>query len=118
MRRHLPAPLSLTLAATSLLLAGCTTGNPDGRITNARTPGPVLGNTVGLAAGAVVGNAAGAVVGVGEGFASASAVPFNNDRQVVRTWQTQTTADGRTIQVPVEVEVDAYGRPIGQPVAR
>lgn len=58
---------------------------------------------------------AGAVVGVGEGFAAAASVPFNNTRRVVRTWRQETTSDGRTIQVPVDIEVDQYGRPIGQP---
>jgi hypothetical protein len=49
---------------------------------------------------------------VGEGAAGAAAVPFNNDRRMIRTWRTEVTADGRTIQVPVEVEVDQYGRPV------
>jgi hypothetical protein len=30
----------------------------------------------------------------------------------VRTWRTETTSDGRTIQVPHDTSVDAYGRPI------
>lgn len=64
-----------------------------------------------MATGAVVGNVAGAVVGVGEGFVAGSSKSFNTNRRVVRSWRTETTADGRTIRVPVEIEVDEYGRP-------
>jgi hypothetical protein len=60
----------------------------------------------------VVGTAPGLVVGVGEGAPGAAAVPFNNDRRVIRTWRTEVTSDGRTVQVPVEIEVDQYGRPV------
>ena len=37
---------------------------------------------------------------------------FTNERRVVRTWREEKTADGRIIKVPVEVEVDANGRPV------
>jgi hypothetical protein len=100
-----------SLASLVLIISGCNTGNRDARITNPRQPGPTVGNAVGVAAGAVVSNVAGAVVGVGEGAAAAAKSTFTNER-VVRTWRTETTADGRTIQVPVEIEVDAEGRPI------
>ena len=60
----------------------------------------------------VAGNVAGGVVGVGEGFAVGASAPFNNTRRVVRTWRTETTSDGRVIQVPVDTVVDQYGRPI------
>lgn len=96
----------------TLPLAGCTSG--DGRVTNPRSPGPAIGNAVGTVGGAVVGNVAGGVVGVGEGAAVAAKKPFNSERRVIRTWRTETTSDGRTIQVPVEVEVDAQGRPISK----
>ena len=33
------------------------------------------------------------------------------DRRVVRSWDTEITPDGRTIRVPVDVEVDSLGRP-------
>lgn len=107
--RSFPA---LLIAAVALAAAGCTT-NRDGRVVNPRQPGPAIGTGVGLAAGAVVGNAAGAVVGAGEGAVVGVGSAFNADRTVVRTWQTQTTPDGRTIRVPVEIEVDEYGRQIG-----
>ncbi len=95
------------------LLSGCMSS--EGRVTNARAPGPAIGSGIGYAAGAVVGNVAGGVVAAGEGAAAGAAVPFDNDRRVVRTWRTETTSDGRVIQVPVEVEVDKNGRPINQP---
>lgn len=95
------------------LISGCATQPSDSRLTNSRQPGPVVGNAVGSAVGAVTGNVAGAVVGAAEGAASAAKAPFKNERRTVRTWRTETTADGRTIQVPVETPVDEYGRPIG-----
>lgn len=91
--------------------------NRDGRVVNPSQPGPAIGTGVGVVAGAVAGNAAGAVVGAGEGFVSAAGSAFDSDRRVVRTWRTETTADGRTIRVPVEIEVDEYGRPVGQTAA-
>jgi hypothetical protein len=113
---HYSAPTILTLAALALLTSGCTSKR-EGSVVNARQPGPAIGTAVGTVGGAVVGNAAGAVVGAGEGFASATASAFDSQRRVVRTWQTQTTADGRTIRVPVEIEVDEYGRPYSSPLS-
>lgn len=102
---------SMTVIAGALAMSGCASKR-DGREVNTRQPGPALGTAVGTAAGAVAGNAAGAVVGAGEGFAGASASAFDGDRRVVRSWRTETTADGRTIRVPVELEVDEYGQVI------
>ncbi len=99
-------------------LTGCMSPASDSRYTNPRQPGPVVGNVVGNTVGTVAGNVAGGVVGAGEGFVDGSKKAFNNERRVVRTWRTETTADGRTIQVPVEVEVDEQGRPISAPVAK
>ena len=101
------------LALGALATSACATKR-DGRVVNTRQPGPAIGTAVGTAAGAVAGNTAGAVVGAGEGFAGASSSAFNGERRVVRSWRTETTADGRTIQVPVEVEVDEYGRALSQ----
>jgi len=109
MKSHLLATL---LVGSSALLTGCYT--TDGRMTNTSQPGPAIGVAVGAAAGAVVGNVTGAVVGVGEGAVGAAKVPFNTDRRIIRQWRTETTSDGRSIQVAYEVEVDAQGRPIGQ----
>lgn len=93
-------------------LSGCL--SPEDRVTNSRAPGPAIGEGVGYVTGAVVGNVAGGVVAVGEGAVAGASVPFDNDRRVVRRWRTETTSDGRVIQVPVEVEVDKNGRPINQ----
>ncbi len=106
-------PVIAVVTVLALAGAGCgTRSGGDGRLVNTRQPGPAIGTGVGVMAGAVAGNAAGAVVGAGEGFAGASASAFNGERRVVRSWRTETTADGRVIQVPVEIEVDAQGRPL------
>lgn len=102
---------ALALACPALLLTGCAT-NTESRVTNPNAPGPAVGHAVGTAVGAVGSNVVGAVVGGVEGAAEATKATFNNDRRVVRVWKTETTSDGRTIQVPVEIEVDEYGRPI------
>jgi hypothetical protein len=103
---------TLSLVSLGLIgLSGCAS-NRDARIVNTNQPGPAIGTAVGTAAGAVVGNAAGLVVGVGEGASGAAAKSFENDRRVIRTWRTEVTSDGRTIQVPVEIEVDKDGRPV------
>jgi hypothetical protein len=34
---------------------------------------------------------------------------------MVRYWRTEMTSDGRTIQVPYDVLVDQYGRPVKMP---
>ncbi|HWL16994.1 MAG TPA: flagellar motor protein MotB [Opitutus sp.] len=93
--------------------SGCATQPAETRITNPKSPGPAVGHAVGSAVGAVAGGVAGAVVGGAEGATAAAKAPFKNERRTIRTWRTETTADGRTIQVPVETEVDEYGRPIG-----
>lgn len=103
---------TLALLTAGLIGVGGCASNRDARIVNTRQPGPAIGTGVGAVGGAVVGNAAGLVVGVGEGAVGAAQMSFNNDRRVIRTWRTEVTADGRTIQVPVEIEVDQYGRPV------
>ena len=105
-------PVSV-LMLVALAAGGCASKR-DGHVVNTRQPGPAIGTAVGTVAGAVAGNAAGAVVGAGEGFVGASGTAFNGDRRVVRTWRAETTADGRVIQVPVEIEVDEHGRPVGR----
>lgn len=109
-------PKVCVVISVSFLATACTTPR-DGQLLNPRQPGPAIGTGVGVAAGAVVGNAAGAVVGAGEGFVGGTRAVFDNDRRVVRTWRTEVTADGRTISVPVEIEVDAQGRPYASGVA-
>ena len=97
----------------ALLLGACST---DPGLTISNQPGPAVGRAVGAGVGAVTGNAAGAVVGVGEGFTQGFAKPFDPTTRVIRRWRTETTPDGRTIQVPEEIVVDAEGRPV-KPVA-
>jgi hypothetical protein len=110
------AALTVTVAssALSLGLGGCA-AQGDGRVVNTRQPGPAIGTGVGIAAGAVAGNVAGAAVGAADGFAGGASTAFDGTRRVVRTWRTETTADGRTLQVPVEIEVDENGRPYHAP---
>ncbi len=100
-------------SSSSLLLAGC--AGTEYSHTSPYHPGPVIGQAVGNAAGVVAGNAAGLGVGAAEGAAKGLAAPFDPSYHVVRYWKTETTADGRTIQVPVDVMVDKYGRPVDMP---
>jgi hypothetical protein len=107
-----------TLAAGAGLLlgfVGCARDPNRIGVTNPRHPGPAAGRAVGTGVGVVGGNVAGAVVGVGEGVAQGASAPFNNTTRVVRRWRTETTADGRTIQVPEDIVVDQHGRPINAP---
>lgn len=94
------------------LLTGCGTRSTETRGTNPGHPGAAVGYAVGNTAGAVTGSVVGAVAAGAEGMADAVKAPFNNERRYVRKWRTETTSDGRTIQVPYEVEVDAHGREI------
>ena len=93
-----------------LLLTGCGTSH-----TSPYQPGPVAGQAAGYGVGVVAGNVAGFGVGAVQGTASGLAAPFNPDYHLVRYWKTETTADGRTIQVPYDVLVDQYGRPSKMP---
>jgi len=101
-------PLHLLLSVAMLAAAGCSTSV---RVTNQNQPGPKVGNAVGGAVGAVGGNIAGGVVGAVEGGAAAAGNVFDpKTTRVVRYWKTETTPDGRSIQVPVDYEVDEFGR--------
>jgi len=101
------------LPSASLLLAGC--ANNEYSHTSPYHPGPVVGNTVGQGVGVVAGNVAGVGVGAVEGTAQGLAAPFDPSYHLVRHWKTETTSDGRTIQVPVDILVDKYGRPVDMP---
>ena len=102
-----------TCLALGWLGVGC--ANTEYSHTSPYHPGPVVGTAVGGAAGVVAGNAVGVGVGVVEGTAAGLAAPFDPSYHMVRQWKTETTADGRTIQVPVDILVDKYGRPVGMP---
>ncbi len=100
-----------SLAGLTALMSGCST--TDGKsATNPNHVGPAIGQGVGTGVGVVGGNVVGGVVGLGEGMAAGAKKPFTNEPRVVRTWRTETTSDGRTIQVPYDILVDQYGRPI------
>jgi len=96
-----------------LLVSGCARTDYGG--TSPYHPGPVAGKTVGNAVGVAAGNVAGFGVGTVEGVAHGAAMPFSPDYHMVRYWRTETTSDGRTIQVPYDILVDQYGRPVHMP---
>ena len=104
---------TLTALLSVCALCGCKTKDTAVRVTNQNSPGPKVGTAVGSGVGAVAGNVAGAGVGVVEGSAAAVGNVFDpQPTRVVRHWKTETTADGRTIQVPVDYLVDEQGRVI------
>ncbi|HTJ78400.1 MAG TPA: flagellar motor protein MotB [Rariglobus sp.] len=101
------------LLSLTLLASGCST--TDGKAaTNPQHPGPAIGQAAGTAVGVVGGNVAGAVYGAGEGVVNGVKQPFINEPHVVRVWHTETTSDGRTVQVPEDILVDEYGRPVAK----
>lgn len=101
------------LALALLTASGCST--TDGKsATNPNHPGPAIGQAAGTAVGVVGGNVVGAVYGAGEGVVNGVKQPFTNEPHVIRVWHTETTSDGRTIQVPQDILVDDYGRPISK----
>ena len=102
-------------AAVSALVAGtgCNEVHPS-YTTSPYHPGPVAGEAVGKGVGVVAGNVAGAAVGVVEGTVKGVAAPFDPTTHVVRRWRTEVTPDGRTVQVPEDILVDKYGRPVYQ----
>lgn len=103
--------ISSGLIGLTAFISGCST--TDGKsATNPHHPGPAIGQGAGTAVGVVGGNVVGAVVGAGEGIVAGAKKPFTNEPRVVRVWRTETTSDGRTIQVPQDILVDEYGRPV------
>ena len=78
-------------------------------------PGPVAGTVVGEGVGTVAGNVVGFGAGVVGGTVDGTKRVLNPNYRMVRYWKTETTADGRTIQVPYDVLVDQYGRPVKMP---
>jgi len=98
---------------TATVLTGCKTSDTAVRVTNQEQPGPQVGNAAGAGVGAVAGNVAGAGVGVVEGASATTRNVFQpQPTRVVRHWTTETTEDGRTIQVPRDYLVDENGRVI------
>ena len=73
--------------------------------------GTAVGEGVGVVAGNVVGFGAGVVGGTVDGTKKV----LDPSYHLVRYWKTETTPDGRTIQVPYDILVDEYGRPVKMP---
>lgn len=107
-----PHVLATTLAGVALISGGCNTTTTESSVHNQRQPGAAVGNAVGTVVGTVGSNVAAVATGAAEGASNAIKSTYTNERRIVRTWRTETTSDGRTIQVPVEIEVDEHGRPI------
>jgi hypothetical protein len=103
--------IGLLTAMLGLFGAGCT--NPS-YTTSPYHPGPAIGRAVGTGVGGVAGTAAGAAVGFGESTVGGVMAPFDTTTHIVRRWHTEVTPDGRTIQVPEDILVDAYGRPVNR----
>jgi hypothetical protein len=110
MNLHRFIRINLAPLFCGLLFTGCGTSH-----TSPYQPGPVAGQAVGGGVGVVAGNVAGFGVGAAQGAAYGFAAPFNPNYHMVRYWRTETTSDGRTIQVPYDVLVDQYGRPSHMP---
>src|SRR5690348_12811335 len=98
------------------LISGCSTS--PSHTTSSYHPGPVTGRGVGTAVGAAAGNAVAGGVAFHEGLVSGAAASFDTATHVVRKWRTETTSDGRTIQVPEDILVDANGQPINPPAKK
>ena len=101
---------SLAPVCGGLLITGCAQSH-----TSPYQPGPVAGQAVGYGAGTVAGNVAGFGVGAAQGAVHGVAESFNPNYRMVRYWRTEVTSDGRTIQVPYDLLVDQYGRPVKMP---
>jgi len=107
--------LAATFASSAILLVASGCRSDYGGAGSPYQPGPVVGKAVGSGVGVVAGNVAGAGVGVVQGTVAGVASTFNPNYHMVRYWRTETTTDGRTIQVPYDVLVDQYGRPAHMP---
>ena len=105
-------PILLTFAG---LLALAATGCTSDRVGSPYHPGPVAGTAVGTGVGVVAGNAIGFGAGVVGGTISGTKAVLDPSYHMVRYWKTETTTDGRTIQVPYDILVDQYGRPVNMP---
>lgn len=101
----------LVAVGIGIWVTGC--ANQRHALTNPHQLGPAVGQTFGAGVGVAGGNVIAAGVGFSEGVVRGVTAPFNNMKttRVVRRWHTETTTDGRTIQIPEEIYVDAYGRP-------
>jgi hypothetical protein len=97
------------------LLALAATGCNSDKTGSPYHPGPVAGTVVGEGVGIVAGNAVGFGAGVVGGTYAGTKRVLDSRYRMVRYWRTETTPDGRTIQVPYDVMVDEFGRPVHMP---
>jgi len=105
----------IIVASAGLLALTAATGCSNNKVGSPYQPGPVAGSAVGTGVGVVAGNVAGFGVGVVQGTTTGVAQTFDPSYHMVRYWKTETTPDGRTIQVPYDILVDQYGRPAKMP---
>ena len=105
----------LTVAGAGLLALVATTGCNSDKTGSPYHPGPVAGTVVGEGVGTVAGNVVGFGAGVVGGTVDGTKRVLDPSYHMVRYWKTETTADGRTIQVPYDILVDQYGRPAHMP---
>ena len=106
---------NITAGMAALLALLVTTGCRSDQTGSPYQPGPVAGTAVGQGVGTVVGNVVGFGAGVVGGTVSGTKKVLNPSYHMVRYWKTETTPDGRTIQVPYDILVDEYGRPVKMP---
>jgi len=100
---------------TGLLALAAATGCNSDKTGSPYHPGPVAGAAVGTGVGVVAGNTIGFGAGVVGGTVSGTKAVLDPSYHMVRYWKTESTADGRTIQVPYDILVDQYGRPVNMP---
>jgi hypothetical protein len=105
----------ITIFGALIALASATGCRTDYGAGSPYQPGPTAGKDVGAGVGVVAGNVAGFGVGVVQGTTHGFASTFDPSYHMVRYWKTETTPDGRTIQVPYDILVDQYGRPAKMP---
>ncbi len=98
-----------------LLALVAATGCASDQVGSPYHPGPVAGDAVGTGVGVVAGNVVGFGGGVVAGTVSGTSSVLDPSYHMVRYWKTETTSDGRTIQVPYDILVDQYGRPVKMP---
>ena len=108
-------PIYIVAGAGLLALAATTGCRTDYGAGSPYQPGPTAGKDVGAGVGVVAGNVAGFGVGVVQGTTHGIASTFDPSYHMVRYWKTETTPDGRTIQVPEDILVDSKGRPVAMP---
>src|SRR3974390_3534623 len=97
------------------LLAFAATGCHSDQTGSPYHPGPVAGTAVGEGVGIVPGNAVCFGAGVVNGTIEGTKRVLDTRYRMVRYWRTETTSDGRTIQVPYDIMVDENSRPVPMP---